>query len=256
MKQVYNHSYYGSHEIPASIRSEVDQLWKLAGKPVYNLIKFDPAGLFVTFLWYPGFAHEKHPKLRLATRINQQGQIKRMEWKGAKTPIFHRKELILPVVERHKTAIPRDHLSRPLRLAIEGGLLGYGMTVLDYGSGRGDDARRLKRAGLTVQAYDPHFAPGTPRPADFVNLGFVLNVIEDPQERARVLRDAWRLARRVLVVSVLQGDPGNRSRYKDGTISSTGTFQWFPSDAVLARWVGELGGKVRPLGPGVYAVER
>ncbi|NBO57084.1 MAG: DNA phosphorothioation-associated putative methyltransferase, partial [Actinobacteria bacterium] len=222
----------------------------------YNLIKIEPDGGAMTFLWYPDFQTEKHPRLREATRINAAGKVKKMTWGGARTPIFHRKELILPVVERHKTAIPREGISRPIRHAVLRGLLTSGMSVLDYGSGRGDDAARLRRACLTVQAYDPHFAPGTPRPADFVNLGFVLNVIEDPDERRRVLHHAWKLARRVLVVSVLQGDPGNRSRYRDGTLSGTGTFQWFPTDAMLERWLGPLGGKLIRLDGGIYAVTR
>ena len=38
-------------------------------------------------------------------------------------------------------------------------------------------------------------------PADIVNLGYVVNVIEDPDERLATLQDAWHLAREVLVVA-------------------------------------------------------
>jgi len=34
-----------------------------------------------------------------------------------------------------------------------------------------------------------------------VNLGYVLNVIEDPQERLAALRRAWDLSRRLLAVA-------------------------------------------------------
>ena len=37
-----------------------------------------------------------------------------------------------------------------------------------------------------------------------VNLGYVVNVIEDPSERAEALRLAWKLTRQVLVVAAWQ----------------------------------------------------
>ena len=39
--------------------------------------------------------------------------------------------------------------------------------------------------------------------ADVVNLGFVLNVIEDAHERVETLRAAWSFAKRALCVSVM-----------------------------------------------------
>jgi hypothetical protein len=39
-------------------------------------------------------------------------------------------------------------------------------------------------------------AKGARRPADVVNLGFVLNVIEDPRERTETLKAAWSLHKR------------------------------------------------------------
>ena len=49
---------------------------------------------------------------------------------------------------------------------------------------------------------DPAFFPDETRtPADVVNLGYVINVIEDPAERVVVLAAAWELARKVLIVS-------------------------------------------------------
>jgi hypothetical protein len=42
----------------------------------------------------------------------------------------------------------------------------------------------------------PVYAPnGARREADVVNLGYVVNVMEDPSERREVLRRAWSLAR-------------------------------------------------------------
>ncbi len=41
--------------------------------------------------------------------------------------------------------------------------------------------------------------------SEVVNLGFVLNVIENPEERIEVLNKSWSLAKRILAVSVLVG---------------------------------------------------
>jgi DNA phosphorothioation-associated putative methyltransferase len=62
-----------------------------------------------------------------------------------------------------------------------------------------------------------------------INLGYVLNVIEDPTERREVLQQAWSLCEDVLVVSALTApdasEAGSRTAYNDGLISTRGTFQ-------------------------------
>jgi DNA phosphorothioation-associated putative methyltransferase len=57
--------------------------------------------------------------------------------------------------------------------------------------------------GVAGEGWDPSHRPDGPRrPAGaVVNLGYVVNVIEDPAERGETLRRAWSLAGRVLVVS-------------------------------------------------------
>ena len=76
-------------------------------------------------------------------------------------------------------------------------------TVLDYGCGRGEDVCLLRKDGLKAEGWGPHFRPEGPiKPADVVNLGYVLNVIENPAERTETLRKAHALALRTLVVAV------------------------------------------------------
>jgi DNA phosphorothioation-associated putative methyltransferase len=105
-------------------------------------------------------------------------------------------------VTRHRTALLRTELSRPLRTVIADGLLPARMTLMDYGCGRGDDVRFLKERGYDCSGWDPVHAPnGQRREADVVNLGYVVNVIEDPSERREVLHTSWSLARRILVHS-------------------------------------------------------
>ena len=102
----------------------------------------------------------------------------------------------------HKTAIRRLSLSRPVALALDDGLISRNNSVFDYGCGRGGDILRLHRLGVTVTGWDPAYFPDEDRqPADVVNLGYVVNVIENLEERAVVLGAAWALTRKVLVVS-------------------------------------------------------
>jgi DNA phosphorothioation-associated putative methyltransferase len=152
--------------------------------------------------------------------------------------------------ERGRTAIHRNAVSRPIRLAVKAGYLTAGDSVFDYGCGHGEDVRLLREIGMDVSGFDPVHAPGRKRRADVVNLGYVVNVIEDPAERAEVLREAWSLARRFLIVSVLQS-----SRHARPRIGSTGTYQWFPSDAAVLSLIRRCTkGAVQRIGPGVWAV--
>lgn len=67
------------------------------------------------------------------------------------------------------------------KLRDKGLLLGR---VLDYGCGRGQDANRLG-----IDRYDPYYFPDLPTgPYDTITCNYVLNVIEDPKDRAEVVR--------------------------------------------------------------------
>ena len=105
-------------------------------------------------------------------------------------------------VQRHRTAIRRQDVSRPVRIALEHGLINESTTFFDYGCGHGDDVSRLNAMGLDAQGWDPIHRPFVSlKPADVVNLGYVVNVIEDSAERTLALRGAWSLAAKLLIVS-------------------------------------------------------
>ncbi len=105
---------------------------------------------------------------------------------------------------RNRTAIKRSDLSRPIRLALESGLINCQTSVFDYGCGRGDDLRNLQAFGINCSGWDPKFRPSEIiRPADIVNLGYVINVIENEKERIAAIRKAWSLTRKLLIVSCL-----------------------------------------------------
>jgi DNA phosphorothioation-associated putative methyltransferase len=103
--------------------------------------------------------------------------------------------------------------------------------LFDYGCGRGEDFERLTAEGFSCNGWDPAYRPDAPRrEADVGNLGYVLNVIEDPAERAATLRQAWQLCRRLLVASaqVLMAGRGKAPvAFGDGVLTGRGTFQKF-----------------------------
>jgi DNA phosphorothioation-associated putative methyltransferase len=166
-----------------------------------------------------------------------------------------------PAVHRHRTAMARHTLSRPVSLAVRHGLIRQGVTVFDYGCGQGDDLRALAAAGVEAAGWDPHFAPNMPlQDAEIVNLGFVLNVIEDPAERMVVLKAAWALARRVLLVSVMivgAVPMAGLRQFGDGCLTARGTFQKYYQQAELKAILTQAAG-VEPvaLAPGIFALFR
>ena len=94
-------------------------------------------------------------------------------------------------IARHRTALNRTDLSRPVRLALEDGLITPEISVFDYGCGKGNDLQLLGSRGIRCDGWDPAYHPHNERTsADVVNLGYVINVIEDPTERATALRNA------------------------------------------------------------------
>ncbi len=165
------------------------------------------------------------------------------------------------LIERHRTAKARVELSRPVALALDEGLLRADDSVFDYGCGRGGDVERLHHLGYEAAGWDPAHAPGEAlREADVVNLGYVLNVIEDLAERREALEKAWRLARRVLIVAArpaweakgLAGRP-----YLDGWLTAKGTFQRFFEQEELRLFIdGVLGAHPVAAGPGIFYVFR
>jgi DNA phosphorothioation-associated putative methyltransferase len=106
------------------------------------------------------------------------------------------------------------------------GILSEDATLFDYGCGRGFDVQFLLDAGVEATGWDPAFAPSMPKtPADVVNLGYVVNVIEDPIQRVDALKSAWSLAGRVLVVAgrlTSEARPSGFVPFADGELTNRG----------------------------------
>lgn len=162
---------------------------------------------------------------------------------------------------RHRTAMARDELSRPIRLALAAKVITADRSVLDYGCGRGGDVERLVATGVTATGWDPVHRPDTPkRPAAVVNLGYVVNVIDDIVERRRTLIGAWELAEKVLLVSARlahERDAAHVTRHGDGWVTSKGTFQKFYEHEELRDWIEDATGhQAVPAALGTFFVFR
>jgi hypothetical protein len=167
----------------------------------------------------------------------------------------------MTTIARHLTAMTRSLPSRPLQQAYADGLLDGDVTVFDYGCGRGDDVRSLTLAEFDASGWDPAHAPDAEkREADIVNLGYVVNVIEDLDERIEALREAWALTRSVLVVSArLTWDPDSDKgkAYRDGRLTANGTFQKYYTPEELKAWIEvTLRATAVTAAPGIYYVFR
>ncbi len=149
-------------------------------------------------------------------------------------------------VDRHLTALTRYGFSAPIQALARYGFLGQGANLFDYGCGRGDDLRGLKENGIEVAGWDPHYAPEQPKlEADHVNLGFVINVIEDFGERVDALKSAYALTRKVLAVSAML------------SVTSRNTFQKYYTQSDLAAFIADvLDEEPIPVSPGVFFVFR
>lgn len=166
-----------------------------------------------------------------------------------------------PKIQRHKAAIARITASKPVRLAVEAGLFPPDTTYFDYGCGHGADIEYIDRLGLTSSGWDPYFRPDASHTsADVVNLGYVINVIEDTAERREALINAWKLTQKVLIVAaqVLIDD---RTRgviaYGDGIITSRNTFQKYYEQEELKAYIDQvLGVDSIPVALGIYFVFR
>jgi len=160
-------------------------------------------------------------------------------------------------VQRHKTAIRRGDFSRPVKCLLRDGLLGKNATFFDYGCGRGEDIELLAADGVVCGGWDPAYRPEAPRAeADVVNLGYVLNVIEDQGERSATLRQAWGLCRQVLAVSaqVLMAGRGKEPvEFGDGVLTGRGTFQKFFEQSELKAYLEvQLETEAIPAGIGTF----
>ena len=91
-----------------------------------------------------------------------------------------------------------------------------------------------------------------------MNLGYVINVIEDRSERDHVLHDAFKHAKRLLTVSaMLAGDAtvGQFTPYQDGVLTKRNTFQKYYTQSELRSYIETtLNANAIAVSPGIFFV--
>jgi DNA phosphorothioation-associated putative methyltransferase len=229
--------------------------------------------------------HPDVPKLRALTNVEEQAglfndaktigfeqnwkqllekkglKIQGLELSTVENPSERNGEFRGPKIARHKTALIRSDLSKPVKSLLEHGLLKLGKTFFDYGCGHGTDVEGLTALGYQAAGWDPILRPHAEvHQADIVNLGYVLNVIEDPAERVETLTKAWSLSRDLLAVSVLvkgSEDYDFVRPFRDGIITKRGTFQkFFEQEEALGLIESSLDVEPVPTGLGTFVAFR
>jgi DNA phosphorothioation-associated putative methyltransferase len=162
-------------------------------------------------------------------------------------------------IARDKTAIVRYELSAPMKTLAKNGFLEGQYSIFDYGCGRGDDLRELEAHGLDVLGWDPNFLPDADKVnADLVNIGFVINVIEERNERIEALQNAWELTDKLLVASAMLANESYLAKFtpfKDGIITSRNTFQKYYTQSELKLFIElSLDEQAVAVAPGIYFI--
>jgi len=160
-------------------------------------------------------------------------------------------------IQRHLTALSRSSLSAPIQLLLSHGLISKSIELFDYGCGRGDDLRTLEILQFKCNGWDPYYAKNKAiNPADIVNLGFVINVIEDPAERIEAVQNAFSIAKTAMVVSVMLFSKERSGKaYSDGVLTSRNTFQKYFTQIELKYYLKKIL-NIEPImiGPGIALI--
>jgi DNA phosphorothioation-associated putative methyltransferase len=157
---------------------------------------------------------------------------------------------------RQKAAQKRHKLSSPITAAIGAGILTRGDTLLDYGTGRGDVPRILNDTGYYASGFDPYYFPNNAiAPADIVNLSFVLAVIECPKERDQVLKTAWSLTQKHLIVSAQVQHSRGEEVWGDGFKTRWQTFCRYWTSPEFKKYIqATLNQPAKRIGKGIFVV--
>ncbi|MFB2898745.1 DNA phosphorothioation-associated putative methyltransferase [Aerosakkonemataceae cyanobacterium BLCC-F50] len=170
-------------------------------------------------------------------------------------------QLLLPQIQRHRAAMVRRDISRPVRLALEANIFNQDTTFFDYGCGYGGDVKRIAEQGFVSYGWDPYYFPYNHIiAADIVNIGYVINVIECQKERREALLKAWELTKQVLIVSaqvLIDDERRGQVAFNDGFVTRRNTFQKYYQQEELKVYIDQvLEVDSIPIALGIYFVFR
>ncbi|WP_315861462.1 DNA phosphorothioation-associated putative methyltransferase [Stieleria tagensis] len=162
-------------------------------------------------------------------------------------------------IKRHRTAIKRASFSLPVKCMLRDGLLDKSKTMFDYGCGHGRDLDLLEDMEIECSGWDPSFRPDAAiTRTEIVNLSYVLNVIEDINERSQALRKAWSLCDSLLTVAAqieFAAPDKELEQFGDGVLTSRQTFQKYYNQHELREYLeSELGEDAISAAPGVFYI--
>lgn len=125
----------------------------------------------------------------------------------------------------HLAAPNRKQISPLIKKLLDLEILKKSLIHLDYGCGFGQDVERLRSQGFNSMGYDPYYFPISPKNADIVTMNYVLNVIDNVEERKQTLLKAWSLARKALAIATnIQGGTGKNNYTKWQTYTKSFTY--------------------------------
>lgn len=256
-KQVIRKSYVEQNNPPILHRKELLLPPDHPDIPKFAALtkQLEDAGLFKDSRKI-GYKKQWEERLRNAGYKVVDHQLVRLD--GSEIPPPEVIEQTSKNVERHRTALTRYALSKPMQLLAKHDFLEGKHTVFDYGCGKGSDVDILRQNNLTAHGWDPYFCPDNPKySADIVNLGFVINVIEDKTERMEAILGAYQLCTQFLCAAVMLGEQSTeRGRlFRDGVLTSRNTFQRYYSQEEFREYLRYvLDEDPVAVGPGVFFV--
>ena len=147
-------------------------------------------------------------------------------------------------INRGATAIARTSLSKPTKYFLKKGIFNKNVSVLDYGCGKGYDVEFLKNEGFDIKGYEPFasdkFLEKPTEKFDIVVNNYVLNVVEIPEERKKIVDELKKLGKKVYI-SVRADKKSIKPTWKkfgDGFITPKGTFQKIYNEETLREEFG------------------
>ena len=136
------------------------------------------------------------------------------------------------------------------------GLLEKSKTLLDYGCGHGRDLELLKSMEIDCHGWDPKYRPdGDKRSADIVNLSYVINVIEDLEEREQTIRTSWELCKELFTVAAqieFAAPDKEQTSYGDGVLTSRNTFKKYYNQHELQEYIQRITQVDAITAPGIF----
>ena len=147
--------------------------------------------------------------------------------------------------KRGNTAISRQSMSRPMAKMLKASMFDN-KRILDYGCGKGFDVEQLKSLGFDITGYEPFasdkYLQVPSGKFDIITNNYVLNVIENPEERKELIEKMKKMSK-VVVITVRSDKKSIKNTWKkfnDGYLTPKNTFQKIYDEKSLKEEFGDV----------------